>query len=643
MTKILLVEDDHPTAAVLSEVLTTQCYTVDIATDGEIGLELATAWDYELILLDLLIPKLDGITLCRRLRAQGLQKPILLLTARDSSADVVRGLDAGADDYVTKPYDLSQLLARIRALLRRGSTKLAPALLTWGNLCVDPVGAEVTYAGEKLTLSPKEYSLLGLFLRNPQRVFSRSDIIDRLWSIDASPSEGAVTNLIKDLRQKLKAAGMATDWLETVYGLGYRLKSAPAKELGQRPTEGDKQRGDVGTRGRGDRAEEQAATVPSVLPRQKGLAAIDQILKRYQDTFVARTIVLEEAVTALQSGSLSPALREHACQESHKLAGTLGSFGYRQGSQLALAIEHWLLQDAALDVSQFSELVTALKQTLAQPPLPATVESSSEAAEMPWVLVLDEDVALMEQLKHHSFAWGIQVEGASDWTIAQQMLAKRLPKAVLLSLTLPDPNPDGMMLVQALKRRLPTVPIVVMAEQDRLIDRVEMARLGVGRFLRRPISINQVFESVMQLLAQAQSATARVMLVDDDAIVLETLQHLLSPWGLQVTSLQDPAQFWEVLTTTQPDLLVLDLQMPAFSGIDLCQVVRQDPHWGNLPILVVTAHTDMESIQQVFAAGADDFIGKPVVGPELVTRVISRIDRSRLQQELEMMKRRIGT
>jgi CheY-like chemotaxis protein len=133
------------------------------------------------------------------------------------------------------------------------------------------------------------------------------------------------------------------------------------------------------------------------------------------------------------------------------------------------------------------------------------------------------------------------------------------------------------------------------------------------------------------------------MILDDDPLVLESLSDLLQPWGLQVTTLHDSQQFWTVLTDSQPDLLVMDLEMPTFSGIDLCRVVRQDPKWGNLPILVVTAHTDIESIQQVFAAGADDFVGKPVVGPELVTRVISRIDRSRLQQELEIMKRRIGT
>jgi CheY-like chemotaxis protein len=109
------------------------------------------------------------------------------------------------------------------------------------------------------------------------------------------------------------------------------------------------------------------------------------------------------------------------------------------------------------------------------------------------------------------------------------------------------------------------------------------------------------------------------MVVDDDPAALAMLRHLLQPWGFQVTCLENPQQFWEVLTATAPHLLILDLEMPTFSGIDLCQVVRQDPQWGDLPILVVTAHTNAESLQRVFAAGADDFISKPVLGPELVT------------------------
>lgn len=619
--KILVVEDDRSTAALLSEVLRAQYYTVDIATDGQLGLELATLGDYELLLLDLLIPKLDGITLCRKLRTYGYQKAILLLTVKNSSADIVRGLDAGADDYVVKPYNLSELLARIRALLRRGETHLTPTILCWGNLCVNPVSAEVTYAGEKLSLSPKEYSLLGLFLRNPQRVFSRSELIDRLWSIDASPSEGTVTNLIKDLRHKLKAAGMGEDLLETVYGLGYRLKAVP------KPTEDSPER------------KKQTATALT-LPQQK-LASVNQILKRYQETFAKRVTVLEEVVTALRSGNLSQTLHQNAIQEAHKLAGALGSFGYEKGSLLAQTIEYLLRNDEISqpqNESQLSCLVVELKQELTQPPVPLTLPSPKTNR----VLVIDDDVSFTAQLQANAAAWGVEVEVVTEYAIAQTILAQYSPQAILLNLSLQNSLEYGLTVLRELKEQLPTVPILAIAQQDSLSYRVAVSRFGIGQFLHKPIAIAQVFEAIDRVLLNSQTPAANVMILDDDPLTLEMLRQLLQPWGLQITTLHNPQHFWEVLTATQPELLVMDLEMPEFNGIDLCRVVRQDPQWGNLPILVVTAHTRMESIQQVFAAGADDFISKPVVGPELVTRVISRIDRSRVQQKLETLRRRMG-
>lgn len=174
-----------------------------------------------------MIPKLDGLSVCRKLRYQGCQTPILMLTAKNSDEDVVTGLDAGADDYVTKPCVPSHLIARIRALSRRQRCLTTAAILTWGALCLDPNQLQVTYRQQVLILSPKEYSLLELFLRDPQRIFSRSSIIDHLWSIDDSPTDAAVTNLIKDLRHKLRAVGMREELIETVYRLGYRLKAAP--------------------------------------------------------------------------------------------------------------------------------------------------------------------------------------------------------------------------------------------------------------------------------------------------------------------------------------------------------------------------------------------------------------------------------
>jgi DNA-binding response OmpR family regulator len=647
--KILLVEDDKPIAAVLSEVLAAQYYTVDTATDGDIGLQLATSWDYDLVLLDWLIPKLDGISLCRQLRAQGFQKPILLLTAKDSSTDVVKGLDAGADDYVTKPYDLPELLARMRALLRRRETSLAPNLLVWEHLCVNPVSAEVTYRGCPLSVSPKDYGLLGLFLRNPQRIFSRSDLIDRLWSIDASPSEGAVTNLIKDLRHKLKSAGMTADLFETVYGLGYRLKASPPEAgLADVPNTAERQKSQPLENG----------------DRQKNLAGVNRVLERYKDTFAERVVLLEQAEQALRTGNLSKSLQQNASNEAHKLAGTLGSFGYATGSKLARSLEHFLNQSLTpAEAPDLAALIADIKQALAQPPIPISLESPVVSVEQPLVsvkqpvvsveqpvvLVVDQDIAFVDRLKAQG--GGLRIEYAVDLAQAD----KAAPNIVLLSLqdTAQATVEATARWLSKFRQQFSSVPVLVITNQDTLTDRVGVSRLGAQRFLRKPIAPAEVLEAIEAALQQSHRSVspqvlplaqteARVMILDDDPVMLTMLEDLLQPWGLEVTSLQDPRQFWDVLVSTQPDLLMLDLQMPTYSGIDLCRVVRQDPQWGNLPILVVTAHTDRASVQQVFAAGADDFISKPIVGPELVTRVISRINRDRLQQELETLKRRIG-
>lgn len=221
--RILVVEDDQRLAEPLAEALTELNYVVDIAKDGQEGWELVEAFKYNLLLLDVMLPKLDGVSLCKQLRSQGYQIPILLLTALDATPDQVRGLDAGADDYVVKPYKLQELSARIRALLRRGNVSL-PAVLEWENLRLDPNACEVTYNNAPLPVTPKEYRLLELFLRNSSSVLSRCMILENLWSFEEPPEEDSVKAHIKRLRQKLKVAGAPDDLIETVYGMGYRLK-----------------------------------------------------------------------------------------------------------------------------------------------------------------------------------------------------------------------------------------------------------------------------------------------------------------------------------------------------------------------------------------------------------------------------------
>lgn len=311
--KILLLEDDPSTSAFLTDTLVTHRYAVDAIADGATGLDLASCWPYDLLIVDWMLPTLDGLEVCRRLRAQGSRTPILMLTNRAASADIVTGLDAGADDYLAKSCDAAQLLARVRALLRRSGT--AAPVLSWGDLRLDPALTQVTYRHRPIACRPKEYELLELFLRHPQRMLTRSAIIDHLWPLADTPVEGSVTNLIKDLRQRLKAAGLVTSPIETVYGLGYRLKAVPQDDP------------------------EPASAHPPNLPSPRLDRVMQQATQRFRASLEQRLGVIEGAIQALESGTFGPEQRQLATLEAHRLAGGLGLFGYAQASEVAEAIE----------------------------------------------------------------------------------------------------------------------------------------------------------------------------------------------------------------------------------------------------------------------------------------------------------------
>lgn len=204
--RILVVEDDELVAEALQTLLVDLNYAVELATDGQTAAELVEAFEYDLILSDVMLPRLDGVGLCQQLRSQGYQIPILLLTGKDSSHDRAIGLDAGADDYVVKPFDPEELAARVRALLRRGEA-IKPPILKWENLQLDPRACEVKYQDVLLKLTPKEYALVELLMRNTRRVFSCGMILEHVWTYEDTPGEEAVRTHIKGLRQKLKNRG----------------------------------------------------------------------------------------------------------------------------------------------------------------------------------------------------------------------------------------------------------------------------------------------------------------------------------------------------------------------------------------------------------------------------------------------------
>lgn len=226
--RILLVEDDDRIAQPLAEDLRHQQYIVDLAADGELGWDYTQTSEYDLILLDLMLPRLNGISLCKRLRSSGYGGFVLMLTAKDTLTDKVIGLDAGADDYVIKPFELEELTARIRALWRRPQ-QVQPAILQQGDLQLNPTLHHVHYAQHLLDLTPKEYVLLEYLLQHPGQVFTRSMLLDKLWELDRASSEGTVKTHISNLRCKLKAAGSSENLIETIYGVGYRLNASKGK------------------------------------------------------------------------------------------------------------------------------------------------------------------------------------------------------------------------------------------------------------------------------------------------------------------------------------------------------------------------------------------------------------------------------
>lgn len=228
--KILVVEDDRAVAQALKHLLASCHYAVDIAGDGEEGLQMADDFEYALILLDVLLPSLDGIAVCQQLRKRELQTPILLLTGQDGGHQKAIALNAGADDYVVKPFDAEELIARVQALLRRGGPRTQP-ILTWGQLSVNPSSCRVTYGTHLISTTPKEYAILELLLRNPQKIYSAKAILDQAWSSLDSPGEESVRGHIKELRKKLKDAGAPGELIKTVYRAGYQINPAYSSTL----------------------------------------------------------------------------------------------------------------------------------------------------------------------------------------------------------------------------------------------------------------------------------------------------------------------------------------------------------------------------------------------------------------------------
>jgi DNA-binding response OmpR family regulator/HPt (histidine-containing phosphotransfer) domain-containing protein len=494
--RILVVEDDDILRAVLTRQLSEQHYAIDLARDGLQGWEYATTYEYDLLILDLVMPRLDGITLCQKLRQAGYTLPILMLTAQDTSNAKTMGFEAGADDYVVKPFDEAELIARVRALLRRSSTNPQP-ILTWYDLWLNTTSQEVSYGGELLDLTSKEYAMLEMMMRDSQHVFSKEEMLNSLWSSAEFPVESTIRSHMRRLRHKLVSIGAPADLIATSHGRGYFLKpptsATPVLETDQL----------------------QNLLESSLPPQQQTqyLEFLNQTWQSHRSQILERVQKIRSAIQQIQTNSLTSEMRADTYHLAHTLSGTLGTFGLPEAMQIARKLEQEFHPDIAPEpyIERHLQL-------------------------------------LIDELQEH-------IEATT----------------ALLA--------------------LPTI-------------------LGSNTETSRP--------------------NVRVMLVDDDPSLLQILPKQLQSHGFQVTTLDDPQQFWTVLEGIHPDVLILDVQMPQISGIKICRKLRSSDNWQKLPVMFLSMFADAQTQHQAFAAGADDYLCKPITAENLSDRIRQRLQRIRV-------------
>ena len=360
--------------------------------------------------------------------------------------------------------------------------------------------------------------------------------------------------------------------------------------------------------------------------------------EEFRGTILGRVAVLERADLALRNGGMDEDMRLNAEREAHKLAGSVGTFGFHRGTELARETEHLLQPGTGLGQEQaarLSQLVMALRVELerdrptadaAEGDAPGEETSGDES----FLLVIDRDAGLADRLVTEGVSRGMRGEVAHDLRAAMDAIAHQRPGAVLLDLSLADEWGDSISALTELSEAPRPLPVLAMADTGSFDDRLQVARLGGRGFLQRSSSSALVLDYVAGMLARIRPMNSKVMAVDDDPLVLAGLSAMLERRGFAVTTLADPRRFWETLEDTRPDMLVLDVDLPGMSGIDLCRVVRNEPRWSELPVLFLTVKTDTRTLVQVFAAGADDYVSKPIVEPELIARMTSRLERAQI-------------
>lgn len=360
--------------------------------------------------------------------------------------------------------------------------------------------------------------------------------------------------------------------------------------------------------------------------------ALRALWQEHRAEVLERVDLIERALQALVAGRLDEQLRLDAKRAAHSLIGAIGTFGFVRASEAARELELELADPAAAHAPAMSILIAVVRHEIQADALePRGVVASNPAEDPVRILIVDDDRTLCKRIAVEAAARGMVCDTAASPDEARRLCAAHRPAIVLLDLTRPpDAAADAYALLSELSAATPPISVLVLTGTATFPDRIEAARRGSRAFMTKSLGPPQVLDAVEQFLARDRLAATRVLVVDDDPAVLDAIRALLSPHDLEVSILADPQRFWDTLEEVAPELVILDVDMPHIDGPALCRAVRNDPRWNRLAVIFATVSTDAATVETVFTAGADDYIPKPIVGSELVSRVANRLERVRL-------------
>lgn len=361
-------------------------------------------------------------------------------------------------------------------------------------------------------------------------------------------------------------------------------------------------------------------------------AELRAIWEESRSAMLERVDAVEAAVAAGAEGTLDAATRAQAVRHAHMLAGSAGTFGFAHASVLARQLETELAGDGMLG-PELRAVAGRLRAELegepgAEPPKAA---GSQRAAGPRPGLLLTGDPDLCSALAREAGARGVVAECAPTLADARRAIGSGGADLLVLDLGAPEGVGEALDTLVAVGQQL---PVAVLTDPALLVDRVEVARRGGRAFLPRAASVVAIADTVLALRERVRPRGATVLAVDDDPTILDALRAVLGDAGLRVEGLEDPALFLETLEAVAPDLVLLDIDMPGISGLELCRALRAEPRWEGLPVMVITARADPDTVVEVFGTGADDFVAKPIIPAELLARVNGRLERVRLFRAL---------